>query len=291
MNEPLASVNVSQSFQGLTNTVTNALPKILVFLVVLVIGWIVATVIMRLIQAILHKAHFDRFAQRGMVGDALARSNYDASSLVAKIIYYAILLITLQIAFGVFGNNPVSTMLDAIVGWLPKAAVAIILVVVASAIARVVKDLISAALGGLSYGRFIATAASVAIIALGVIAALDQIGIAAQVTQTILIAVVATLGAILAIGVGGGMVRPMQDRWERVLTAAERETSAQALAYQRGRQDAMNAPRYTASPEAQTVTSGPGAQAGEGAPAAPMAGPADPGAARTAWPENPSAAQ
>jgi hypothetical protein len=278
MNQPLAAVNVSQSFQGLLNTVLNSLPKILVFIVVLVVGWVIATVIMRLIQAVLHRAHFDRFAQRGFVGNALARSNYDASGLIAKIIYYAILLVTLQVAFGVFGNNPVSTMLDAIVGWLPKAAVAIVLVVVASAIARVVKDLISAALGGLSYGRFIAAAASIAIIALGVIAALDQIGIAAQVTQTILIAVVATIGAIVAIGVGGGMVRPMQDRWERMLTVAERETNAHAFAYERGRQDAMNAPAHP---------SGRDVQAEEGAPATRTSGPAGPGVPGTGWPESP----
>jgi hypothetical protein len=39
----------------------------------------------------------------------------------------------------VFGANAISTMLDAIVGWLPKAVVAIVLIVVASAIAKVVR--------------------------------------------------------------------------------------------------------------------------------------------------------
>jgi hypothetical protein len=34
----------------------------------------------------------------------------------------------------------------------------------------------------------------------------------------------------------------MQDRWERILTSAERETTRQVSAYQQGRQDAMNAP-------------------------------------------------
>jgi hypothetical protein len=143
----------------------------------------------------------------------------------------------------------------------------------------VVKDLISAALGGLSYGRLVAAAASIAIIALGVIAALDQIGIAAQVTQTILIAVVATIGAILAIGVGGGMVRPMQDRWERLLNAAERETNAHAFAYERGRLDAMNAP---ARPSGRDV------QADEGAPATRASNPAGPGAPGIGWPEPPA---
>jgi hypothetical protein len=242
MNEPLADVNVSQSLQNLLNTVFNAIPKILLFLVILVIGWIVSRVIMQAVVMLLKKVKFDHFAERGMVGEALGRSPYDASSLIGKIVYYMLLLVTLQLAFGVFGNNPVSTMLNAVVGWLPKAVVAIILVVIGSAIAKVVKDLITAAIGGLSYGRFVANLASIAIIALFAIAALTQIGIAAAVTQPILITVLATIGAILAIGVGGGLVRPMQSRWERMLTAAEDETTRHVAAYQQGRKAAMNAP-------------------------------------------------
>jgi Conserved TM helix len=242
MNQPLADVSVSQSFQNLLNTVFNAIPKILLFLVILVIGWIVARVIMQAVVMLLKKVKFDHFAQRGVVGEALGRSPYDASSLIGKIVYYMLLLVTLQLAFGVFGNNPVSTMLNSVVGWLPKAIVAIILVVIGSAIAKVVKDLITAAIGGLSYGRFLANLASIAIIALFAIAALSQIGIAAAVTQPILITVLATIGAILAIGIGGGLVRPMQSRWERMLTAAEDETSRHVAAYQQGRQAAMAVP-------------------------------------------------
>jgi hypothetical protein len=157
MTHALASVNVSQSFQNLTDTVFHSIPKILVFLAILIVGWIVAKVLMRIVAAVLHKIGFDRFVERGVIGQALARSKNDAAGLIARIVYYLILLVTLQLAFGVFGPNPVSTMLDAIVGWLPKAVVAIVLVVVASAIAKVVKDLVGAALGGLSYGNFVAT--------------------------------------------------------------------------------------------------------------------------------------
>ena len=269
MNQPLADVSVSQSFQNLLNTVFNAIPKILLFLVILVIGWIVARVIMQAVVMLLKKVKFDHFAERGVVGEALGRSPYDASSLIGKIVYYMLLLVTLQLAFGVFGNNPVSTMLNSVVGWLPKAIVAIILVVIGSAIAKVVKDLITAAIGGLSYGRFLANLASIAIIALFAIAALSQIGIAAAVTQPILITVLATIGAILAIGIGGGLVRPMQSRWERMLTAAEDETSRHVAAYQQGRQAAMAVPVGAGAAGAGTGAgaAGPGA-AGPGAGAA-----------------------
>jgi Conserved TM helix len=262
MTHSLASVSVSQSFQNLLDTVFHSVPKILVFLLILVVGWIVAKILMRVIVAVLRKIGFDRFAERGVVGQALARTNYDAAGMIGRIVYYLILLMTLQLAFGVFGTNPISTMLNAIVGWLPKLVVAIVLVVVASAIAKVVKDLISAALGGLSYGRFVAALASAVIIALGVIAALDQVGIAAAVTQPVLITVLATVGAILAIGVGGGLVRPMQDRWERMLNAAERETNAQLAAYQSGRAHAMNAPAQVPAQQRQPEQRQPEQHAG-----------------------------
>ena len=192
MNQPLASFQISNSFQNLLDTVFHSIPKILVFLIILVIGWIVAKALGRIVDIILRRVKFDRFVERGVVGQALARSSTDATTLISKIVYYAILLVTLQMAFGVWGPNPISTMLDAVVGWLPKAIVAIIIIVIASAIARVVKDLINGAIGGLSYGPFLASVASIIIIALGAIAALNQVGIAAAVTQPILYTVLLT---------------------------------------------------------------------------------------------------
>ena len=60
----------------------------------------------------------------------------------------------------------------------------------------------------------------------------------------------ATVGAILAIGIGGGAVKPMQARWERILDGMERETSRQVAAYQQGRSDAMKAPAQQRAPQA-----------------------------------------
>ncbi len=244
------NVNFGQSVQSLLNTVAHAIPKIFVFLAILIIGWIVARALRSVVQTVLERLHFDRFADRGVVGQAMSRSSYTASSVVARIAYYALLLLVLQMAFGVFGPNPISHLLSGIIAWLPKAAVAIILIVVASAIARVVKDLVAVALGGLSYGRFVATAASIFVLAIGIIAALNQIGIAASVTTPLLVTVLGTVGAIIAIGVGGGLVRPMQGRWERVLGAVERETNAHLAAYHQGRQAAASRPGGAAAGEA-----------------------------------------
>jgi len=213
------------------------LPKALAFVAILVVGWLIAKAVRKIVDKVLERVGFDRVVERGGVKAALARSQYDASDIVAKLAYYAVLLFTLQLAFGIWGPNPISDLIRGVVAWLPKAFVAIVIVVVASAIAKAVKDLVSNALGGLSYGRILANIASWFILGLGIIAALNQIGVATTVTTPILVAVLATVAGILIVGVGGGLVRPMQSRWDSWLNRAESESQAianQARAYQTG---------------------------------------------------------
>jgi hypothetical protein len=154
--------------------------------------------------------------------------SWSASDIAAKIVQYGLLLFTLQLAFGVFGPNPVSDLIHTVVAWLPRLFIAVVIVVVATAIAGAVKDLIGRALHGLSYGGFLAGVAQVAIIALGIIAALNQTGIGVLVTMPLLIGAVATVAGILIVGVGGGLIKPMQHRWERMLDRAESEAGAAA---------------------------------------------------------------
>jgi hypothetical protein len=220
------SLNVVDWESGVSSAWRNVLgfvPKLVAFLIILLIGWIVARVLQRVTNAVLERVGFDRAVERGGVGAALARSNYDASDIVAKVVYYAIWLIALQLAFGVFGPNPISDLLSQLVAWLPRLVVAIIVIVIASAIAKAVKDLITAALGGLSTASCWRTSPRSSSSAWGVIAALNQVGIATAVTTPVLVAVLAAIAGILVVGVGGGLVRPMQQRWEQWLTAAEAE--------------------------------------------------------------------
>ncbi len=219
---------------GLT-TVANFVPKLVIFLLVLIIGLIVAKMIGKALSALLTKVGFDHAVERGGVKKALENSKLDASDLVGKLIYYTLLLFVLQLAFGVFGPNPISDLLTQVITFLPSLIVAIVIIVIASAIAAAVKVLIEGSLGGLSYGKVLANAASVFILFLGVVAALNQVGIATTVTTPILIMILATVGGVIVIGVGGGLIKPMQHRWESYLSKAEDEAP-------RIREHAANAP-------------------------------------------------
>jgi hypothetical protein len=217
--------NLSAAVTDLWRTVAVFVPKFVAFLLILLIGWFVAKAIGKAVDKILERVGFDRAVERGGVKKALAKSQYDASGIVGKLVYYALLLFVLQLAFGVFGPNPISDLITGVIAFLPKAIVAIIIVVVASAIAAAVRELIANTLGGLSYGKALATIASVFILGLGIIAALNQVGIATTVTMPVLIAVLATVAGILIVGVGGGLIRPMQSRWEGYLQTMSQESS------------------------------------------------------------------
>ena len=223
-------------------SVANFVPKLVAFLVILFIGWIVARILRKVVSTVLRKVGFDRVVERGGIKQMLDRNNYDASELIARVVYYAVLLIALEVAFGAFGPNPISDILTSIVGWLPKLIVAMLIIVVVGAIARVVRDLVGRALSGVSYGRMLGTIASVFIWGLGVIAALNQMGIATSITTPVLITVLATIGGVAVVGFGGGLIKPMQQRWETWIGRAEEQmpsATAHGQAYQRGREDAM----------------------------------------------------
>lgn len=247
---PLAAVDISGGVSSAWATIANFVPKLAAFLVIFIIGWIIARVLARIVRAILHKVGFDRVLERGGLKQMLERSRYDGSELIARVVYYAILLITLEVAFGVFGPNPISQILTAIVGWLPRLIVAMLIIVVVGAIARVVKDVVSGALAGMSYGRMLGTIASVFIWGLGIIAALNQMGIATAVTTPVLITVLATLAGVVVVGMGGGLIKPMQQRWETWIGRVEDQipaAKAQGEAYQRGMEDAQRTGTPTSS--------------------------------------------
>jgi hypothetical protein len=270
--------NIGAALRDALSLVVTFVPKLLLFLVILLVGWLIAKALRKAVDAVLERVGFDRAVERGGVGRALARSRYDASGLIATLVYYAVLLITLQLAFGVFGPNPVSDLLAGIVAFLPSLAVAIIIVVIATAIAAAVREIVAGATAGLSYGRILATVASVFIIGLGVIAALSQIGIAIAVTLPVLIAVLGTVAGILIVGVGGGLIAPMRQRWEQVLTRAEQEAPrARAEVQANGGQATQNL-RNTAAP-----TDLPSAPTRQMYPADGTTGASAPGTGRTQY--------
>jgi hypothetical protein len=219
----LAGVDWTGGISSMWTSFTTWVPRFVGFLIVLVIGWFIASMIGRAVEAVVRRLHFERVMERAGMARALENSKYDGPKLIGLIVKYILVLIVLQLAFGVFGSNPINNVLHSIIAWIPRGVVAVAIVVIAAMIARAARDLVSNMLSSLSYGRMLGNLCAVAIMALGIIAALGQAEIATSITGPLLVAVLATVAGVIIVGVGGGMVRPMQERWERMLGAAERE--------------------------------------------------------------------
>jgi hypothetical protein len=139
----------------------------------------------------------------------------------------------------------VSGLIARGIAWLPRLFVAVIIVVAAAAIAGWVKENISSAFGGLAYGRALATGAQVIVLVLGIIAALNQVDIASSVVTPVLWAFLFAVTGILVVGVGGGLIKPMQHRWERMLNRAETESTIAAERVRANRARAASAREST----------------------------------------------
>jgi hypothetical protein len=211
-----------QGFEEAWTQVATFVPKLLLFAVILLVGWLVARALAKGAELLLTRTGFPRLIERAGLGGVLTRARVDIAGLMVRLVFYFVVLIALQLAFSVFGTtNAVSLLLNQIVGYLPRIVVAILLVVIAGAIARAVRDVVVAVLGGRQFAPLVGGIAYWFVLGLGIIAALNQLGIATSVTMPLLITVLATVGGILVVGVGGGLIRPMQERWQRWLNNVE----------------------------------------------------------------------
>ena len=261
---PQAKVDFGSGVDSAWSNIATFVPKFVVFLLILLIGYFIARILARIVNGILERVGFDRAIEHGGVGRALESSKYDASDILAKLVFYTIMLFVLSTAFGVFGPNPISGYLQEIINYLPRVFVAIVIVVIASAIAAGAKTLIEGSLGGLSYGRILANAASILILAFGIIAALNQLQIATNVVNGILYATLAAVVGVVIVAVGGGGIKPMQARWESTLAsyATEkqhvRDQTAQAPSISRQADQARARVRAVADGSADGAPAGTG---------------------------------
>lgn len=211
------TTNILKGLEVAWLTTAAFLPKLLIALAILIVGYFVARFLERLCDRILERVGFDRLVERGGIKRALERTRYDASDLLSKILFYTIFLFVLQLAFGVFGPNPISNLLTLVIAFLPNIFVAILIVVIAAAVGKAVKDIVGSLLAGFAYGRFVANLASIAIIMVGIFAALNQLSIAPAIVNGLFYAILAVVAGSAIIAIGGGGIAPMRAEWERAL--------------------------------------------------------------------------
>ncbi|MGN6555347.1 MAG: mechanosensitive ion channel family protein [Verrucomicrobiota bacterium] len=217
------TVNLSRGVEQAWTGFMTFMPKLLLAVVILVVGYFIAKLLAGLLDKLLERVGFDRLVERGGIKRVLEKTKYDASDLLSKLVFYAIFLFVLEFAFGIFGPNPISAMLTAVIAFLPNLFAAVVIVIVASAIAAAVRDILQATMAGLTYGKTVANIAAIAILATGIFAALNQINIAPAIVNGLFYAMLAIVAGSAIVAIGGGGIVPMRSQWEKALGRMERE--------------------------------------------------------------------
>jgi len=185
----------------------SAIPKILGFVIILIAGWLIASLIEKAIAAVLRAIKFNDLSARSGFADFVSKmgAGTDSSGLIAAIAKWFVRLIALVVAFDALGLPAVSDVLRQLLLWLPNLVVALVVLVIgglaAGALSRIVRG--ATAEAGLGNPDFLAKVASVAVWAFAIVVAVNQIGIATTLVNTLFMA---TVGAIaLALGLAFGL--------------------------------------------------------------------------------------
>ncbi len=237
---------VIASFQAALALLFEFVPRLLGFLVILLIGWLVASALARAVTFLLRKVGFDRIGDRIGLSRLLEQASIktDAADVLGKLVYWFVFLIFLVPAVNALGLTTVSDLLGRVIGYLPNVFVAILILFLGTLAASVVADIVRGASASSRVGspNLFSNIARYAILGFVAIVALEQLGIATSLLNILFTAVVgaAALAAGLAFGLGG------QDAAHRYLDRAESSTSQAASQIQM--QQTMNNAAQTLPP-------------------------------------------
>jgi hypothetical protein len=210
------------SLTGALNAFFSAIPRILGFAVVLIVGWIIASLLARGVQALLHAVKFNELARRSGFADFVQKMGVkdDASGVIAGIVKWFVRLIALVVAFDTLGLPAVSNVLQQLLLWLPNLVVALVVLVIGGLAAKALSQLVrgASAEAGFTNPEMLATVTRVAVWGFTIVVAINQLGIATTLINTLLIGLVGALalGFGLAFGLGG------RDRAAQMLERAGR---------------------------------------------------------------------
>src|SRR5215208_8028626 len=122
-----------------------AIPKVVGFVVILVVGWLIASAVAAAVSALLRAVHFNDLAQRAGLTVFVKQMGMhtDAAGFVATVAKWFVRMIVLVTAFDALGLPAVSQVLQQLLLWLPNLVVALIALVIgglaANALSRLVR--------------------------------------------------------------------------------------------------------------------------------------------------------
>jgi len=198
------------SFSQVSGGVIALVPKIFIALVIFILGWIVGSILGRFVSQIISALKVDKAMEKLHVDTVVTRAGFhlNTGNFIGKIVEWFIVIVFLMASLEVLGLSQVNVFLQStVLAYLPNVIVAAIILVIAALISDAVNKVVvgSARAARLPSANFLGGISKWAIWIFAIIAALDHLGIAPELLQTLFTGLVymLTIAGGLAFGLGG----------------------------------------------------------------------------------------
>src|SRR6202165_5015774 len=140
-------VSIVNALNDAVRLILTFIPRVIGFLIILLVGLLIATLVSKALTLILRKIGFDRMSQRiGLTRFEGRRGvKLDSAGILGKVVYWFILLIFLVPAADALGVPAVSNILNQLVAYIPNVFVAILVLFLGALAATVLADLVRGA--------------------------------------------------------------------------------------------------------------------------------------------------
>lgn len=217
----LASIDISESLQQGLDSFFGFIPNLIGFLVILLVGWVIARIVRAAVSKGLEAVGLDRALHESDAGEYVEKVSPGArpSKLIGVVAFWLIFLFVLTAALSALKIPAVTAFMTQVLNYLPNVIAAIVIFVLAAAIAGAVGGLVAKLLGDTPTGKVVATAAPALIMVIAVFMILNQLRIAPEIVSITYAALLGSvaLGAALAFGLGGRDVaaRMLEDAYRK----------------------------------------------------------------------------
>jgi small-conductance mechanosensitive channel len=199
----------TQSLQNVSAGVINFVPTLIIAVIVFAIGWALAALLERLIEGLFKALKIDNALKGAGLEEVVKRGGYNLNSglFVGALVKWFVIVVFLMASFEMLGLSQVSEFLRLVVGYLPNVIIAVLVLMVAALVANAMQKIVvaSSRAAHIKNAELLGRVTKWSIWIFAVIAALQTLGIAYGLIQSIVIAVLAAgaLAAGLAFGLGG----------------------------------------------------------------------------------------
>lgn len=200
---------VMTSMAGAMGVFFASIPRVVGFLIILFIGWFIAALIGKALAAFLHAVKFNNLAEKSGLAEFVRKMGVkaDASEFLGQLIKWFIRLIVLVVAFDELGLPAVSAVLTHFLLWLPNLIVALVVLVLGGLAAQALQKLVRGAAAEAKFDKpeMVAAIAKTAVWVFTIVIAVNQLGIAVTLINTLFMGSVGAMSLALglAFGLGG----------------------------------------------------------------------------------------